>query len=504
LAMCVVHMDSAITDVAALPNRSQSRLDASLVRGIAWTSAMKWLSQALTWLCTIAVARLLTPADYGVVGMAALYLQLITVVNELGLGAAVVTKHALTDHQIAQINSLSVLLGAAGFIVACGLAVPVSIFFGVPELRWVVLVMSLSCIVTAVRAVPSALLERELQFRTLATFEAAQAVAAAVAVLVLALSGLGYWALVLGAMLGGVLWTGMVLSRSRHSFAWPRLGSLQDVLTFSWHLLVSRLSWYAQANGDVLVAGRVFGKELFGAYAMSFTIASAPTEKITAMVGRVVFPLFSAIQDDRAAVRRYLLSLTKGLALLTFPLGCGLALVADDFVLGVLGEKWQPAILPLRCLAFLTLVQAIVPMLPHILNVTGKSRYAMLVGLVSGVVMPLAFVVGSRWGIAGLALVWVTVYPITTIPLYWQVFRTLELSTAAYLNVLWPALSGSLLMAGVVWLLKLTLAEHPSALTRLGLEVLAGGGVYVLVTATLHREHLQGFRRAMHVMRGTA
>ena len=396
-------------------------------------------------------------------------------------------------------------MDGAGVVVSCGLAVPVSIFFGAPELRWVVLVMSLSCIVTALRAVPSALLERELQFKALATMEAAQSVAARLAVLVLALCGLGYWALVLGALAGSVLWTAMVLSRCRsHSFAWPRLRSLRDALTFSWHLLVSRLSWYAQANSDLLVAGRVFGKELFGAYAMSFMIASAPTEKISAMVGRVVFPLFAAIQDDPAAVRRYLLSLTKGLALITFPLACGLALVADDFVLGLLGETWRPAILPLRCLAMLTLIQSIAPLLPHVLNVMGESRYAMRVGLVSGVVMPLAFIVGSRWGIAGVALVWVTVFPVTTIPLYWRVFRKLELSTLTYLKVLWPALSGSMLMVVVVWLVKQALPQDSPPVARLGLEVLAGGTVYSLVTVTLHREHLQIFYRSIHLMRGTA
>jgi PST family polysaccharide transporter len=498
----VLDLDHGPTSVATIARGLESRLDASLVRGIAWTSAMNWLSQALTWVFTIAVARLLMPSDYGLVGMAALYLQLLTVTTELGLGAAIVTKHALTGHQIAQLNSLSLLLGSGAFLVSCGLAFPVAVFFGVPELHWVVPVMSLSCIITAFRAVPSALLERELQFKALATTEAAQSVASRLGVLILALGGWGYWALVGGGLLGSVLWTGMILARRTHSFAWPKLASLRDALTFSGHLLVARLSWYAQANSDFLVAGRVFGKELFGAYSMSFAIASAPSDKVTPTVGRVVFPLFSAIQDNPAALRRYLLSLTKGMALITFPLACGLALVADDVVLGLLGQAWRPAIVPLRCLAWLTLLQSVFPLLPHILNVTGESRYAMRVGLVSGVVMPVAFIVGSRWGLAGVALVWVTVYPVTTIPLYWLVFKKLELSTATYLKVLWPALSGSLLMTTAVWILKQTLLQETPVLARLPAEVLAGGVVYVLAVATWHREHLRSFHYAIQMIRG--
>jgi O-antigen/teichoic acid export membrane protein len=231
--------------------------------------------------------------------------------------------------------------------------------------------------------------------------------------------------------------------------------------------------------------------------------ASTPPETIAAMVGRVVFPFFAAIQDDPAAVRRYLLSLTKGLTLLTFPLACGLAVVADDLVLGVLGEKWQAAIVPLRCLAMLALIQSIAPMLPHILNVMGDSRYAMRVGLVSGVMMPLAFIVGSRWGIAGIALVWVSGFPLTTLPLYWRVFRRLELAAFAYLEVLWPALSASLLMLGAVWLVKQMLPGDFSAVARLVLEVITGGVVYTLAVVTLHREHLHIFGRSFHLLRGT-
>lgn len=495
-------MNNTLTQVTSVPYRSDTTLDASLVRGIAWTSGMKWLSQLLSWACTIAVARLLTPADYGLVGMAVLYLELVTLINELGLGAAVITKQTLTDNQIAQLNSLSVLLGAAGFIISSAAAIPLSLFFHAPELRWVVPVMGVSCIVTAFRAVPSGLLQRELQFKTLAVIEGLQAVAAAVSVLLLALFGLRYWALVLGELLSRVVWTWMVLSRRTHSFAWPRFRSLQDALTFSSHVLVSRLSWYAQSNTDYFVAGRMFGKEVLGAYTLSFTVASIPTSRITAMVIRVAFPFFSAIQGDPAALRRYLLSLTKGLALLTFPLACGLALVADDFVLGVLGAKWQAAIAPLRCLAFLILLRAIVPLLTQILNVIGDSRYAMRVGIVSGVFLPLAFVTGSRWGILGVAAVWITVYPLVTIPLYWRVFQRLELSVAAYLKVLWPALSGSLLMAIAVWMIKAMLPHEWPVAARLSLQVIGGCAAYTVIVVMLHREHLQSFYRAIQLMRG--
>ena len=493
-------MKHTVAEVTPPVRSAHTDLDVSLVSGIAWTSGMKWFAQLLSWGCMIAVARLLAPADFGLVGMAALYLELVTIVSELALGAAVVTKHSLSVQQIAQLNSLSVILGMAAFLVSCAAAIPLSIFFGAAELRWVVLAMSLSSVVTSFRAVPSALLERELQFRTLALIEGVQAVIAAVSILIMAQLGFRYWALVVGSLVGKMVWTGLVLVRRVHAFAWPRLRALREPIAFSSHLLASRVAWYAQANSDFLVAGRVFGKELLGAYAMSFTMANLPTEKITSIMGQVAFPLFSAVQNDRAALRRYLLLMTKGFALLTFPLAFGLALVADELILGVLGPRWEAAINPLRCLAFLTLIKSVVPLLPQVLNVAGESRYAMRVGVVVAVVMPLAFFVGSHWGILGIAAVWVSVYPVTTIPLYSRVFNILDLSAVAYLKALWPAVSASVIMATAVWLLKQTV-PYGYPMARLTLQVVVGGAVYSLMIATLHRQHLNTLHQALRLIR---
>src|SRR3989442_11978043 len=100
--------------IAPEPVADVRELDRSLVHGIAWTSGAKWAGQLLTWASTLIVARLLTPEDYGLVGMASVYLGLITLVSEFGLGAAVITLRALSEEQVAQLNGLSVLFGAGG------------------------------------------------------------------------------------------------------------------------------------------------------------------------------------------------------------------------------------------------------------------------------------------------------------------------------------------------------------------------------------------------------
>src|SRR2546428_11159417 len=140
-------------------------LDRSLVRGVAWTGAANWAGQLLAWASTLIVARLLTPEDYGLVGMAAIYLGLITLVSEFGLGSTVITLRNLSEEQVAQLNGLAVLVGLGCFAVACAAAIPLGRFFKAPQLPGVVVAMSVAFLITAFKTVPSSLLYREMRFR---------------------------------------------------------------------------------------------------------------------------------------------------------------------------------------------------------------------------------------------------------------------------------------------------------------------------------------------------
>src|ERR1700736_409074 len=111
----------------------QKNLDRVLVRGVAWTASVKWLSQILTWGITLVVARLLAPSDYGLIGMASICLNFVTLFSEFGLGTAIITLRELSDEQVSQLNSLSLALGFLGFGI-CGLvAHPLGYFFRAPK-----------------------------------------------------------------------------------------------------------------------------------------------------------------------------------------------------------------------------------------------------------------------------------------------------------------------------------------------------------------------------------
>jgi len=501
---------SAVDEVASLSETAESRkhakaraLDRSLVRGVAWTAAAKWASQALSWISWLIVARLLTPEDYGLVGMAAIYLGLITLLSEFGLGTAVLAVRELSVGQLGQLNGLAVLLGLAGLLASCAVAIPLGRFFHAPQLPLVVVAMSTTFVITSFKTVPLALLQRDLRFKALAFIDLSQALVLAVSMVGFAVAGFRYWTLVCGGVLSALISTGAILRLRRAPLAWPRRTSLKPAITLSSNVLISRLCWYASSNADFLVAGRILGKAALGFYNVGWTLANVPVDKVTALVGQVTPAVFSTVQTDPAALRRYLLRITEGIALITFPLGLGLALVAQDFVLVVLGSKWSATIAPLRLLAAYAAFRSITPLLPTVLHTIRDTRFEMWNMVAAAVVMPTSFYLcGQRWGTVGLAVAWVLVDPLFAFMLYWRTLSKIELSPRAYLRALWPALSGSALMAAAVLAVGVFSGSEWTAGLRLAAQIGAGVLTYGLACVVMHRERFEAFRELVMAARG--
>jgi O-antigen/teichoic acid export membrane protein len=467
-------------------------LDHSLLRGIAWTGAVKWGSQLVSWLSTIVVARVLVPSDYGLVAMAMAFLGLVALVREFGLGSAIVMIRNLDSSQLCQLNGLAFLLGIAAFLISCASAVPLSNFYNAPDLPWVVVALGGAFLTAGASSVPNSILEKELQFKTLALIEGLQSFLNAAVTILAAVLGFGYWALVLGGLVSGFVAGIIVIKIAGVPIAVPRCSTLNNVLSMSWHLLASRLAWYASSTADIFIAGRFLGQASLGSYSFAFTLANIPMEKVTALVNRVTPAFYSKVQDNFPALRRYVLGLTEVLAIVTFPVAFGLAIVSQEFVLFVLGEKWQSTVAPLGVLAIYAAVRSVSSLMAPILFVTGGSRFGMFNGFWTAIILPLGFFVGSTFGITGIALAWMLVNPLTLAPVYWKVFSTIQLRPSQYLLALWPALSSTAVMVAAVLVAK-QLFPHDTTLTlRFLTLVVTGVSAYFAMLWVVHRARLEG------------
>jgi len=296
----------------------------------------------------------------------------------------------------------------------------------------------------------------------------------------------------------------LTLAKRRHRLAWPRPSFLKHAIRFSREVLGGRLAWYGYSNADFVVAGRMLGQTVLGTYTVAWNLANSPLEKITSLVGGVTPAFYSAVQQDRGALRRYLLRPTEAISLIMFPVMVGMALVSRDVVLSVLGQKWQGAIAPLQLLALYVCVRSIMPLIAQVLMVTGDSGFVMWNGIISLVALPVAFVIGSHWGAQGIAAAWVVAYPINAVPLYLRASRRISLSRAEFWHVLLPAIHGTLLMALVVLVVQLLLSGHCTMVTRLLIQLFSGAIAYIAAVMLFHHDRLVVFRRGFGLLAGRA
>lgn len=483
---------------------SQKRLDKALVGGVTWTAGVKWICQVFTWATTLVVARLLKPSDYGLIGMAAIYLFFVQLFSEFGLGTAVITMQDLSDDQLSQLNSVSLLTGLAGFAASCALAIPIAKFFRAPQLRLVIVVMSTAFLISAFSIVPNALLRKEMRFKILAIIEGMQGLAQAILTLIFAFLGFGYWALVFGNLSFSVSVTILTLLWKRQRFAWPRLSMIRSVLIYSRHIVGGQLSVGIHDFSDFIIAGRVLGEGPLGNYSMAWTLAHAPLEKLTNLVNRITPSIFAAVQTDYVALRRYLRNISGALSLAIFPAVLGMTLVANDFVHVALGQKWIGVVLPLELLTIHALFRSNVILLTPLLNVVGEERFNMWNSILMLVVLIPSFYIGSHWGTGGIAAMWVFVYPLLALPFFWRLFRKIKMPVGEYMGALWPAISGCILMAIAVELFKRSRNPTWPLDLDLALEILIGGIVYALALFLMHRKRLGAFLGLIKNLRGQA
>lgn len=466
-------------------------LDRSFLVGIAWTGGVKWAIQIVSWASTVIVARLLSPSDYGLMGMAAVYLGLVALVNEFGLTAAILRGRDLSDSQIAQIGGFGIALGALFCLISVGAAIPIANFYREPAVRVIITVLSVNFILSSASVLPRSLLARDLDFRRLAWIDGATNIVQLASTIVLAFLGFRYMALVLGSLMGRIAGAVLANLARPHRIAIPRqLRSISESVLVGWHVVVGRISWYTYQNADFAIVGRVLGKVALGAYTIGWEIATLPVERVSALVGQVTPGVFSTVQADRPALRRYYLGVVEGLAFITFPGAVGISLTAPLLVPALLGDKWTAAILPLQLLAFYAGLRSIDTVTPQVLIYTGHSRQSMWYTVLAAVVLPVLFLLGTHWGAAGVAFVWIVAYPLVVSPIYRLVFRILDLSPRTYLRALWPAASGTAVMTVAVLATRYLLPDGLDLRARLVSEVIVGAVVYAAAMYVFHRERI--------------
>lgn len=448
--------------------------------GLRWSVGGRAASQLITWASTIVVMRLLQPEDYGLMAMATFFIALCLLLNELGLGSAIVQAKELTDLLVRQAFGLVLLMNFVLFVILTAGSPLIAGFFDEPRLLQIVPVLAVQFIIVAFSVIPGSLLTREMDFRSRSIVDVVTMLLGAAITLVLAYIGMGVWALVLGSV-ANMLTRTVGFNIIRPYFRMPsfRFAGFGDRAKYGGYISVTRVLWYLYSQSDIFVVGKLLGKTLLGYYSVGMHVASLPMQKVGGILQQVALPAYSQLQDNKQLAAQYALKASRALAFVSFPVFFGISSVSPELVTIALGEKWLPAIMPLQLLSLIIPLRTVQISVGPIVSGMGRPDINVRTLIVACILMPAAFALGSIWGLLGVSLGWIIAYSIWFVYMLHRSLPVIGLSVSEFLKTLQLPVLYSSIMYGVVYLVKLAMTgAHANAILTLIVAVLSGAAVY--------------------------
>jgi O-antigen/teichoic acid export membrane protein len=444
--------------------------------------------------------RLLTPGDYGLLSLATIFTALLALIAEAGLSAGVVQSPNVSIVQLRQVFGAVIAMNVSLCLLTAFVLAPIAAsYFEEPRLQSIMHVLALQFILNASAVLPAALLQRELKFRGISLIELAAAIGGSLLSLALAYHGFGVWALVLGTMMQIAL-RAVSLNVLRPFLHKPlfSIAGAQHLFVFGGNVMLSRLLWFTYSQSDIFIVGKLLGKAELGLYSVSMHLASLPVQRVSSIVNQIAFPAFAKLQGDRVRVARAFLTSVRIQLVFSIPILWGISCVAPEAVYVILGPSWQGAILPMQILTLMMPLRMTSNLMPAALQGVGRVDLEVRGLLVLWLLMPAAFFFASRWGVEGVSLAWVLVFPIAfainlsfSLPVLgvgrWRFVGT----------VLRSALPGVPMYAAV--LLARAAIGPVTPITLLGALAFVGAATYALAVFILNREGLREVRQVRWV-----
>jgi PST family polysaccharide transporter len=448
--------------------------------GAAWTTAAQWLVQLSQFGVSILLARLLVPADYGLVGMALVLTAFVSLFGNMGLGAALIQKKEIDEETVSTAFWATVGVGVVLLGVVYALAPFAADLYRDPRVADVARIAALGLLFGPMNSIVTSLLERHMRYRAVAALDVATALLGQATAVAFALSGMGVWSLVAGTLVSQATRIPLALAFDRWT---PRLAfslaRLKELLSFGGYLLAFNFVNFFNRNLDKLIIGRSLGAAQLGYYDMAYQTMLKPLQNVSDTIGRPLFPALASLQDSKQEAAETYRKVVALISLVTFPAMFGLSAVADDFVIVVLGQQWAPTIPVLRILAIVGAIQSVAATVGSIYLSQGRSDLLMRVGAMSTVLVGSSFIAGIPWGIVGVAgcyslatvCVWVVSQSVAN--------RLLSLPNRAYWSALLPASRASIVMAALVIVAReSSLLATIDPVIRLVICVLFGAIIY--------------------------
>ena len=455
----------------------------SVVGGAAAVSAQgaKFVVQTAT---TMVLARLLSPQDFGLLGMVVVVTGFLGLFRDAGLGMATIQRLEVTHEQTSTLFWINVAVGVV-LAALCAASAPLLVaFYHEPRLYWVAVVLGATFMFNGLAAQHSALLQRGMRFVTQAKIDVLSLTVSSATGIVMALLGCRYWSLVGMAIASSIVGAAALLLAVSWVPGPPRLRcGIRSMLHFGGLATCNSFVVYLAWNAEKLLLGRFWGADALGVYGRAFQLVTLPVQQLNTSITGVAFPALSRIQHDAKRLAR---SFLRGFSLLisaTIPITITCALFAEEIVRIVLGAKWMAAAPIFRLLAPVAVVFAVANPFSWLVMSVGRIGRALSISASTTPLVIVGIVLGLSHGPKGVALGYSLAMTLLVIPIAaWS-----KLGTGITWSDLWgatkpPFLSG-LLAGGTGLLVKLTLGGRlpPMLYLMVGLGLVLGVYAWALL-----------------------
>lgn len=349
-------------------------LKSKTVKGVVWSSIERFSTQGVQFLIMIIMARLLTPKDYGLIGMLAIFLAVAQSLIDSGFSQALIRKQDRTDVDNSTVFYFNIVVSSALYLILFIAAPFVADFYNQPELTSVMRVVCLGVILNSLAVVQRALLTVRIDFKTQAKASLSAAVISGCIGIVLAYCGFGVWSLVVQQLLNLsvntlLLW---IFSKWRPIavFSWK---SFHELFAFGSKLLASGLLDTLYRNIYPIVIGKLFSASSLGHYTRAHQFSEFPSSNVTGIIQRVTYPILCGIQDETERLEAVYRKFLKLSAFIIFPLMIGMSAVARPFIDIVLGKQWGFCGQLLQIICFAMMWYPIHAINLNLLQVKGRS-----------------------------------------------------------------------------------------------------------------------------------
>lgn len=468
----------------------QQQLAKKAASGVFWNYLSFGLGKGLVLITTAVLARLLTKEEFGIVGFATLAISYLAVLKDLGLGAALIQRQDRIDEAADTVFTLNMLLGLLLSAITFLVAPWVALYFNEPQVTSILRVLGLTFVINSLGAIHIIRLQRRLNFRQKAIPDVGRSLAKGIVSIGMALAGFGVWSLVIGQLAGVIV--AVIL-------AWIIL-PWRPTLRFDSTLAQQMFAYGASVIGvdfltilndtlDYLIIGRILGSAALGVYTLAYRLPELLVFNLLWVLSGVIFPSYSAVQSDVAMLEQAFWTTMRYVELVIVPLCLGLIIAADPLVRIAFGDQWLEAIPIVRLLALFALVRSVGYHIGDIYKAIGQPDILFKLGVVSLVLLLPALLLGSRYGLFGVAVAHVAIACVRTLLRWIVAARFIDIRWEAIWTALKPSFLGGIVLALLAVPVLWATAVFPPFI-RLTATAIAGGLGYLAVLWQLERDSL--------------